>query len=627
MHELPPIEFEETLQLFLFDCIKKIHETQDPARFLLWAKENYGRYFEDFADQNDQAEIDAISLCTVRPIWNAMPLKSNRYQPKPLPKLGRNDRCYCGSGKKFKQCCQPLESHIPGISTEDIWPVLIEILSAEELGEAMKLKAIPIMVILGLAEEAYHNGELEFCCQTLEMLLTDHHGSLKEAADAAVNMLCNTLDDLGENRRKHETLVKFCKSDDKWISSSAHQRLASIYLDAGKPDQAWSAFQTAQRLTPNFPMLDLLELSLLLGEFKYAQAQQRAQTIKHKWMRSHYDQDIPDSFSFIESVILEPELALLGEYSKHDQEVINRLQRWVQSSSLNRNNAAYKPQTHPATALTIDPLSREEVCALNPSQKVRDLERAWFDVFPDDKPFLDQTLLETEDDFEQINEWLCFLEQNPLAFSSITILDDVVTHLQSYAGLDNEPIFTDILMPIFQQAEDILAIGGDEKRYDWSFIENRPLLRILVNQLYARWRRGVIDQAIVMMERQLRLNPNDNQGIRSMLMDTYLQTLQSQKAVELAQIFHDDAFPEIALGRVLALYQLGQVDAAADAWIDAQKHLKHAKRYLTASKLNPPEFSDYGIIMGSREQMWEYREAMRDTWLKSRGIMKWLKSI
>jgi uncharacterized protein YecA (UPF0149 family) len=24
---------------------------------------------------------------------------------RPDPKIGRNDRCPCGSGKKFKQCC------------------------------------------------------------------------------------------------------------------------------------------------------------------------------------------------------------------------------------------------------------------------------------------------------------------------------------------------------------------------------------------------------------------------------------------------------------------------------------------------------------------------------------------
>ncbi|WP_262495735.1 SEC-C metal-binding domain-containing protein [Paenibacillus sp. B2(2019)] len=29
-----------------------------------------------------------------------------RKSAKPLP--GRNDPCLCGSGKKFKSCCQPL---------------------------------------------------------------------------------------------------------------------------------------------------------------------------------------------------------------------------------------------------------------------------------------------------------------------------------------------------------------------------------------------------------------------------------------------------------------------------------------------------------------------------------------
>jgi len=36
-----------------------------------------------------------------------MPVKpqQNKPQPKPMKKIGRNDPCYCGSGKKYKHCC------------------------------------------------------------------------------------------------------------------------------------------------------------------------------------------------------------------------------------------------------------------------------------------------------------------------------------------------------------------------------------------------------------------------------------------------------------------------------------------------------------------------------------------
>jgi hypothetical protein len=30
---------------------------------------------------------------------------------KALPRVGRNDPCLCGSGKKFKKCCDGLSAH------------------------------------------------------------------------------------------------------------------------------------------------------------------------------------------------------------------------------------------------------------------------------------------------------------------------------------------------------------------------------------------------------------------------------------------------------------------------------------------------------------------------------------
>lgn len=629
MHELPPIEFEEAMQSFLFDCIQQIHQLQDPARFFRWVKENYSRYFADFIDTNSAEEVNAISLSTTRPIWNVTPLKSNHYQPKPLPKMGRNDRCYCGSGRKYKQCCQVFETQIPTLSTEEIWPILIEILSEDELKEVISLKVMPITALIEIAEHAFDDGELEFCCQTLEMLLSDESIALKEAADPAVNLLCNALDDLGEKQRKHERLAALSKSDDKWKSSSAYQRIASISLDAGKPDKAWDSFKTAQRLTPNSPMLDLLELSLLIGEHKYQQAQQRAKTIKHKWIKNQHDQDYPETFVFIERVILEPEKLLLDGYSEQDRQTLDRLQSWVLNAEQNPVALDYKLETFKSPAIETDPFARETQCFLAPPTAVQRVEKIWLDVFLDEKPFLTEIMVESKDYFQSTSEWLSFLEENPLAYNSMSILDDIVTHLQAYEGLDFDPTFDNILNPIYQQVANILAIGGDEKLYDWSWMENRPLLRILMNQLHACWRRGESRQATSLAQQLLRLNPNDNQGIRSLLMNAYLEQSEYQQAVDLAQIYDDSFFPEISLGKVLALYQLGQLEAAEAAWLRTKSALKHAKRYLTASSLNPPKFNEegYGITIGSKEQMWVYRQEMREIWLRARGIMKWLKSL
>jgi hypothetical protein len=33
-----------------------------------------------------------------------------RFGESPVPPMGRNSRCHCGSGKKYKRCCLPKDS-------------------------------------------------------------------------------------------------------------------------------------------------------------------------------------------------------------------------------------------------------------------------------------------------------------------------------------------------------------------------------------------------------------------------------------------------------------------------------------------------------------------------------------
>ena len=66
-------------------------------------------------DKKSQICVNCGAKCTVYkygsrgPICHAcagVPHRSNRIQPvKSKPKIGRNELCPCGSGKKYKKCC------------------------------------------------------------------------------------------------------------------------------------------------------------------------------------------------------------------------------------------------------------------------------------------------------------------------------------------------------------------------------------------------------------------------------------------------------------------------------------------------------------------------------------------
>jgi hypothetical protein len=55
----------------------------------------------------DEPDDDSADLPI--PIEDLLPTKTSSYEPATIrqtgPKIGRNDPCHCGSGKKYKRCC------------------------------------------------------------------------------------------------------------------------------------------------------------------------------------------------------------------------------------------------------------------------------------------------------------------------------------------------------------------------------------------------------------------------------------------------------------------------------------------------------------------------------------------
>src|SRR5690554_1665729 len=89
-------------------------KSSDPAPFLDWIANSGPVLAPTIASGIEGPPEQAFRAMGVS-IYNAMPLSANDFRREPLPRPGRNDPCYCGSGEKFKQCCQSLQS-LPDLS-------------------------------------------------------------------------------------------------------------------------------------------------------------------------------------------------------------------------------------------------------------------------------------------------------------------------------------------------------------------------------------------------------------------------------------------------------------------------------------------------------------------------------
>lgn len=641
LHNEPPEAFANQLYDFVSESVFAIHKTQDANTYLDWIKVNHQRFLSSRLFNLPEDEMEKIALSFGRQIWNITPLKRNRYRPSPFPELKRNDKCYCGSGKKYKQCCMRIDTGplaVP-LTTSTIWPLLLEEMDIDEIDAALKVHALPVSALVTLAGQYEEDGMPADIVDILEPLFEQPADKMGEDECFAFTQLCNAYDDLELEDRKLQLLHRLKDDGSKLIRSEAWQRLASNLLDRGENQAAWQAFQTAQRLTPNSPSVDLLEITMLLGESKYEHARQRAKMVLNRLRKTGEYESSPLT-GYLQEVIDDPENALEGITDSH----LKRLAKWLKTVE-DRRLPKYKLQKfdHEATWLEeeddetedvqlqlsfgdedVEPAAKEELpefqYCLQLPKTIKNLERRWDEMLQGDDPYME----EAETSLWEDPQWLDFLEQNPQSFGSPHIISNIIQALGEWKP---DPwIDENILMPLLLRGQQIYAsLPQPCTPLSWGFLENRPLLRLLEHYATKLELTGQHEEAIRHYERMLVINPNDNHDYRSMLVNEYLRNRDYKKAQKLVRQYPNDMLLEIPMAKVLLLFIMGREEQARREWQKVKGLNKHIQKFMASSQIAQPEFSSFGVEAGGEDQAWLYRREMRDVWLSYKGAITWLK--
>ena len=263
-------------------------------------------------------------------------------------------------------------------------------------------------------------------------------------------------------------------------------------------------------------------------------------------------------------------------------------------------------------------------CQLVPPPAIAVLEADWHAIFPLGKPFsVHLAPFSDEDPWEPAIEdrWMAFLQRHPEAFDSIDILDDLASAVQLHPAGDMLGVGVSLQQPLVERAERILCKALDatdapqNPRLPWPDPRNRPALRCLFRAVMLAAERGDRARERESMERLLRLNPDDNHGVRALLMNLLLRMGDDEAALALVGRYADDLFPELLFGKVLALVRLGRDREAADAVQCAVDAFPEVRRYLMRERAAQPAIDPVGVRFGGKDQAWLYRDAMRDIWL------------
>jgi tetratricopeptide (TPR) repeat protein len=159
----------------------------------------------------------------------------------------------------------------------------------------------------------------------------------------------------------------------------------------------------------------------------------------------------------------------------------------------------------------------------------------------------------------------------------------------------------------------------------WGILETRPYMRALAGLAGCLWEKGEKREAIGHYREMLRLNPDDNQGIRYILISYLLEEGMDEEAGKLLAEHIDDPSCFMLYNRALWSFRTtGGGNGKPDSYLkEALESNIHVSRYLLGEKHKPYRLPDY-YSFGSEEEAVIYIDEAKKAWQNTAGALKWL---
>jgi tetratricopeptide (TPR) repeat protein len=159
----------------------------------------------------------------------------------------------------------------------------------------------------------------------------------------------------------------------------------------------------------------------------------------------------------------------------------------------------------------------------------------------------------------------------------------------------------------------------------WGIIETRPYMRAREGLAAVLWFLGRRSEAIAHYQEMLRLNPNDNQGVRYALANHLLEVGDDRRLASLLEQYEGDAMAAWAYTRVLLAYrQTGDSPGAAARLREARRQNPFVPPYLLGEKRLPRRLPDY-VGFGDESEAIAYVAEAGHLWAQQAGALDWLR--
>ena len=160
----------------------------------------------------------------------------------------------------------------------------------------------------------------------------------------------------------------------------------------------------------------------------------------------------------------------------------------------------------------------------------------------------------------------------------------------------------------------------------WGLITTRPYMRARFGMGQCLEDLGRSDEAIAHYRELLRLNPNDNQGVRYHLLTALLTSGLIDEAGALLKQFADEPTAMWLYGRALWIFRCeGDGPAARESLRRAKGANRHVPKYLTG-KQSLPDDDPPSYALRSEDEAVICARALASVWRATPGAAEWLRA-
>ena len=163
----------------------------------------------------------------------------------------------------------------------------------------------------------------------------------------------------------------------------------------------------------------------------------------------------------------------------------------------------------------------------------------------------------------------------------------------------------------------------DNTGYFWGLWETRPYMTALCQLAGAYKEAKRYAESIVLFEKGLRLNPNDNQALRYVLLSLYLLQHQHEKADALITEYDEDSAFILYSRALLCFIREGDSPGARQLKKAALASNKHVSKLLSGRTKIPKQLPDF-YSPGDKNEAIFYALDNKPVWRQVMGALAWL---